>query len=304
MSVGREKSALTGDHALAHDATLRARRYSKPQSSSSPTAGPGPSTSLSRGRSSSQASAGLLSPPSPASNRSLHDPFSFHKRSSSFSGHGPTTVQRSLEKVMKARLVETIVTLDLPNPPQVPTPNSTVRQSRSKSPPGGTQRWETHSRTISATSSTLRSSPTTPSAVHDRLPLSPPIPSHSRTQSASQPSDPYHVSYVSPTHPPSTNPSWTNVELESFIGSSTLENRIRLNLWVNVEDQENRDLWTKVSADSATKVKGREGMSHAGSNWEAVLHWELDLSEAEPLTPEVKIMTFPSDTADVSPSSK
>ncbi|KAG8905843.1 hypothetical protein FRB99_008145 [Tulasnella sp. 403] len=111
-------------------------------------------------------------------------------------------------------------------------------------------------------------------------------PSGSRPSSPAIPEEsPFFVSWV---HKPSTNPKWRDIDVEhEFLPEAKrLISKVNVILWAKIEDGTNLEVWKKTAPHISAKGKAKENIGHDPS-WEAVLHWEVDLADAEPLPQEL-----------------
>ncbi|KAG8983331.1 hypothetical protein FRB90_006122 [Tulasnella sp. 427] len=316
--LGIGLSSLGSGIPIAEDTTptpTRARRSSKARPS---LALPPPTSAqqLRRGRSSSQVS--LLNhlphgqPSSPSSLRS--PPFDislfgslaqYHHLTPSSSNPG-STLQRSLEKVLQTRLVETLFTLSPSDDTQCGQPEKTSATSvplvkssttsslpRSRSPPLPSQRQRAHVRTATSVSRSGHLQSPSSSSLSSRLSSSPATPRSTTPTPPSAPTTSPGPFYVSNGHRPSTNPTWVGVDPEHEFspGANGRAQKVLVTLWARIEDTASREAWKKSgSLDLSGKGKAKEDDPwDISSSWQPVQQWDVDLSDAEQLPEEYEI---------------
>ncbi|KAG9050960.1 hypothetical protein FS837_000623 [Tulasnella sp. UAMH 9824] len=311
--LGIAASSFSGGITIAEDITptpTRKRRTSKAR----PALALPPSTSgqqARRPRSSSQASLlnHLPQPSSPSSLRSppfdisLFGSLAHHPYSTASSSTSGSTLQRSLEKVLQVRLVETLFTLSpsdegqggQPETAAPPVKSSTASSApRSRSPPliSQRQRGPVKTPTSISRSGHLQSSSSSSFSSTSRRSSSP---ATSRPTTPTPPSAPPLSPapfYVSTYHRPSTNPTWVGLDPEHEFSPSanSQSQRVLVTLWARVEDKASREAWRKSSPpDISGKGKAKEEGPLEDSSWQPVQQWDIDLTDAEPLPEEYQI---------------
>ncbi|KAG8925000.1 hypothetical protein FRC01_010809 [Tulasnella sp. 417] len=307
--LGIGASSFSGGTTIGEDSTptpTRKRRTSKARPALAiPPSNSGQQTR--RGRSSSQASLlnHLPQPSSPSSLRSppfdisLFGSLAHHQHPTASSSASGSTLQRSLEKVLQVRLVETLFTLGPseeaqsghPETAAPPVKASTASSApRSRSPPVLSQRQRGHAKTPTSISRSghLQSPSSSSFSSTSRRSSSP---ATSRPTTPTPPSAPPILPapfYVSTYHRPSTNPTWVGLEPEHEFSPSanSQSQKVLVTLWARVEDKASREAWRKSSPpDISGKGKAKEEGPLEGSSWQPVQHWDIDLTEAE-LLPE------------------
>lgn len=310
--LGIAASSFSGGITIAEDITptpTRKRRTSKAR----PALVLPPSTSgqqARRPRSSSQASLlnHLPQPSSPSSLRSppfdisLFGSLAHHQHSTASSSTSGSTLQRSLEKVLQVRLVETLFTLSpseegqggQPEAAAPPVKSSTASSApRSRSPPLVSQRQRGHVKTATSISrSGHLQSPSSSSFSSNSRRSSSPATSRPTTPTP-PPTPPISPSpfYVSTYHRPSTNPTWVGLDPEHEFSPSanSQSQRVLVTLWARVADKASREAWRKSSPpDISGKGKAKEEGPYEDSSWQPVQQWDIDLTDAEPLPEEVR----------------
>ncbi|KAI6032096.1 UV radiation resistance protein and autophagy-related subunit 14-domain-containing protein [Pisolithus microcarpus] len=252
--------------------------------------------------------------------------------SSNVSTHPTTTLsfdhsQRTLERVIKSRLVETFITLTVPetvtHPSPVPTkasPNSRPRTESGPLPGSAictSSSGNTHVPPLPKVIRTSRSSsigtvktlstrvnaarPTAPTrkahppfnATTSASKIHKPSSSVPSQRSASQPSPPAPdvrtrqvPNYISPIHPPSTNPIFTvdSGSNEFTQDTDMSSNAVKVELWAKTEER-------SLSLNSKGKQKeisNPSDISLQGSEWKLLDEWNVALSGLVPLPPELE----------------
>ncbi|KAI6133404.1 UV radiation resistance protein and autophagy-related subunit 14-domain-containing protein [Pisolithus croceorrhizus] len=257
--------------------------------------------------------------------------------SSNVSTHPTTTLsfdhsQRTLERVIKSRLVETFITLTVPEtvtpPSSVPTKASPNSRPRTESGPlpgsaispsvsGNTHAppspkvirtsrsasigtVKTLSTRVSAATTTRLTAPirkphtpskamTSSSTFKTHKPSSS-VPSQKSANQLSPPAPEVRTrqvpNYISPIHPPSTNPIFTvdSGSNEFTRGTDLSSNAVKVELWAKTEEKS----LPLNSKGKQKEVSNQNDLSLQGSEWKLLDEWNIALSDLVPLPSELE----------------
>ncbi|KIY64395.1 hypothetical protein CYLTODRAFT_493164 [Cylindrobasidium torrendii FP15055 ss-10] len=208
--------------------------------------------------------------------------------------------QAGLEKVIQTRLVESFLSITVHHDPEASLP-STPLSPRSLHPPSSPStpapsanksrlngvHAKSHKPVSRSEDQRIPDVPSRPlfnrsqSTTHARAPSTPtppprtPVkPSFSSPSTSAQSTDSSIPDFLSPIHPPSTNPSFTIDASADFApGTNTTGQDVTV------------ALWAKLPPSTTNKGKGRE--DSAGS-WTVLTEWSFSLSELVPLSEDLQ----------------
>ncbi|KAJ7630439.1 UV radiation resistance protein and autophagy-related subunit 14-domain-containing protein [Roridomyces roridus] len=241
-------------------------------------------------------------------NSALHSSSVLPTTTASFSTTLPDHSQTGLEKVIKARLFETFLTVSVESPPPLehgPPPTSPAKPStppRSPKPSNGVPpRKGVKPSPLSPTEKTpagiRRESPLSPSSPSKHTPKSPSLSGLSRPNgkrpasprkpptaptSVASPAPPSSTlpDYISPIHRPSTNPSFdTRSGYESGPWIDPSGHKMKVELWGRIDPR---------ATEPAGKGKQKE-QDTGEPDWRILEEWQVDLGSLLPLPDDLQL---------------